>query len=204
MSFKALNREFEEVVIIDLLPEAERQSWRISEELRAHLASLGIPQFHLSCYSKKHVFEALDWCLNRLKESNFILQFTAHGNDKGIGLKATSEFVAWSELRKPLQNINKAIQGDLIVSMISCQGIEGAKIQTIEDPSDPFFGIVGPEIKIGVDEAKLVCKRFYDKLCDGIEIPYVVRDINVELNKKVLWCHSTQLHRQQDETKLDF
>jgi hypothetical protein len=197
MSFKALDREFEEVVIIDLLPEGERQSWRISEELRQHLAQLGIPQMQLSCFHKKHVFQALDWCLDRLKGSSFVLQFTAHGNDQGVGMKATSEFIKWEELREPFQKINRGLQGELVVNMIACQGIEGVGIQTLEDPLDPFFGIVGPQIKIEVSEAKTVCNQFYEKLRDGIEIPYIVRDINVSLKKDVLWCHAAQRRRQK-------
>lgn len=198
MSFKALNREFEEVVIIDLLPEVERQSWRISEELRQHLAQLGIPQMQLSCFYKKHVFQALDWCLVRLKGSSFVLQFTAHGNADGVGMKATNEFIRWDELREPFLKINRGLQGELIVNMIACQGIEGVSIQTLEDPQEPFFGIVGPQIKIEVDDAKTVCNLFYEKLRDGIEIPYIVRDINDYLKKDVLWCHAAQRRRREN------
>lgn len=202
MSFKALNREFEEVVIIDLLPETERQSWRISEELRQHLAELGIPQFQLSCYYKKHVFQALEWCLHRLKGSSFVLQFTAHGNSDGVGMKATSEFIRWDELRGPLQTINRDLDGDLVVNMIACQGIEGVRIQSLEDPQDPFFGIVGPMIKIEIEDAKTVCNRFYEKLRDGVEIPIIVHDINAEEHKDMLWCHSAQLRRRQSGASL--
>lgn len=189
-------------MIIDLLPETERQSWHISEDLRSRLAELGIPQFQLSCFYKRHVFQALDWCLSRLKESNFILQFIAHGNTDGLGLKATKEFITWSEFRDHLKKINEGLGGDLVVSMIACQDIEGVAIQEIEYPSDPFFGIVGPRIKIGVEDAKRVSKQFYEKMRDGVEVPYIVRDINAEMSQQLLWCHSAQSRRKQKDPTL--
>lgn len=198
MSFKALNREFDEVVIVDLLPKAERHSWHISEDLSKHLAKLGIPQNQLSCSSEKHVFQALDWCLDKLSSSSFILQFTAHGNNTGIAVNASKELITWEKLREPFQKLNRALQGELIVNMIACQGIEGVRIQTLEDPQDPFFGIVGPLVKIEIDDAKQVCNRFYEKLLEGIEIPYIVRDINASMKKRVIWCHSAQRRRQEN------
>src|ERR1700751_5552067 len=41
MSFRALNTDFEEVIIIDLLPEEERREYCVSEGLKSHLADLG-------------------------------------------------------------------------------------------------------------------------------------------------------------------
>ena len=61
MSFRALNREFDEVVIIDLLPPLERTQWRISEDLRDWLAVRGVDQVQVRCFTKRHVFDALDW-----------------------------------------------------------------------------------------------------------------------------------------------
>ena len=200
MSFRALNRDIEEVVIIDLLPEKERNDWRISEDLRTHLAGLGVPQFQLSCYSKKHVFEALDWCLARLKKTNFVLHFSAHGNTDGIGLKATNEFIAWSELSGGLRKINHQMNGDLIVNMIACQGIYGVKIQDLQDPHEPFFGLVGPTIKIAVDVAKVVSNNFYEKMLAGSEIPIIVGDINQAQGSSVLWCQSSQLRRSKSSS----
>jgi hypothetical protein len=57
MSFRALNTDFEEVIIIDLFPEEERRQYCVSEELKSDLANLGIRQFQLSCSNKTGVFE---------------------------------------------------------------------------------------------------------------------------------------------------
>jgi len=202
MSFRALNKDIEEVLIIDLLPEDERKAWQISDDVRIHLHSLGVPQLQMSCFYKKHVFQALDNCLARLKDANFILQFTAHGNTDGLGVKSTNEFIAWAELRDALQKINRGMNGDLIVNMIACQGIEGVKVQDLDNPEDPFFGIVGPLIKIDPSLAKTVCKRFYEKMLSAVEIPRIVADINTEQKQQVLWCHSAQLRRRKQNPSL--
>jgi hypothetical protein len=195
MSFRALDAEFEEVVIIDILPEEERCKWRISEELRSDLASLGIPQFQLSCYYKKHVFDAFEWSAKRLERTNFILHFTAHGNKDGIGLKATSEFIRWDELRDPLKSLNHAMGGNLVLNMLACKGIYGASIQALEDPNDPFFGIIGPLKDIAVSQAKRVAKLFYQKMRDAVQIPKIIQEINQVEKDEVLWCHSSQFRR---------
>jgi len=195
MSFRALDIDFEEVIIIDLLSEAERRKFQISEDLRSDLAALGIPQFHLSCYNKDHVFQALNWSADRLRTANFVLHFTAHGNKDGIGLKATNEFIPWQELRGSLQNLNKKMEGNLIVNMMACKGISGVSIQSFEDPAEPFFGIIGPVKDIDIFRAKAIGKTFYEKMLNGIQIPTIVLGINNAEGETVLWCNSSQLRR---------
>jgi hypothetical protein len=196
MSFRALNTDIEEVVIIDILPEEERKKWAVSEELRRHLATLGIPQFQLSCYTKAHVFEAFQWCARRLEKARFVLQFTAHGNKDGIGLKATGEFISWAELSASLKSLNQRMRGSLILNMVACKGIYGAGIQAIEDPDDPFFDIVGPLKNIGFVQAKRIAKIFYQEMLNAVEIPHIVMKINQAENEAVLWCRSAQLRRK--------
>jgi len=202
MSFRALKMDVEEVVIIDILPEEERKKWAISEGLRSELAALGIPQFQLSCYTKKHVFDALKWCGERLEKANFVLHFTAHGNATGIGLKATNEFIPWKELQAPLNAINQKMEGNLILNMMACQGIYGAAIQTLEDPQDPFFGIVAPLKKIEISQAKRVAKMFYEEMINATEIPHIVIKINQTENDLILWSHSSQSRRKRADSTL--
>jgi hypothetical protein len=94
------------------------------------------------------------------------------------------------------------MNGDLVVNMIACQGIYGVKIQDLEDPNDPFFGIVGPTLKIEVDVAKRVCNRFYEKMLTGTEIPNIVAEVNRDEGRDVLWCHSSQLRRRKKSADL--
>jgi len=204
MTFRALNTEFDEVVIIDLLPESERIRWRITEDLEKDLTSLRFPQYTISCASKKDVFDAFEWCVKHVKEKNFILQFTAHGNQSGIGLKATSEFIAWKELRPGLTQLNSAMSGNLILNMVACKGIYGTDIQLLEDPADPFFGIVGPLHNIEVAQAKRVSTAFYKEMVTATEIPSIVAGINKAEGSNVLWCISSQMRRQRSGQELAF
>lgn len=195
MSFRALNREFDEVVIIDLLPPHERQQWHLSEDLRDWLAERGVNQVQVSCYTKRHVFDALDWSFNRLSHKNFILHFTAHGNTQGIGLKRTNEFISWDELRKPLQRLNQALDGDLIINMTACKGFHGTQIQSLEDANKPFFGLVGPTKDIAPEAARKASEQFYDGILDGGDIPKIVQDINAAAGDQIVWCRSSQFIR---------
>jgi hypothetical protein len=204
MSFRALNTDFEEVVIIDILPEVERHQWAISEGLRSDLASLGVPQIQVSCYNKKHVFDAFKWSAKRLEKTNFILHFTAHGNETGIGLKATNEFISWQELCDPLKSLNQEMGGNLVLNMLACKGIYGASIQALEDPNDPFFGIIGPLKNIAVSQSKRVAKMFYEEMKNAVEIPNIIMKINQVEKDDVLWCHSSQLKRIRTGQELSF
>jgi hypothetical protein len=202
MIFRALNTDFEEVIIIDLLPEEERREYCVSEGLKNHLADLGIPHFQLSCSNKVGLFEALEWCANRVATAKFVLQFTAHGDKDGIWLNATNEFVPWNEFGSSLQDLNQKMKGNLVVNMLACKGIFGASIQNLENPSDPFFGIIGPLDDIEFDQAKRVAKMFYEEMRNAMDIPDIVRKINDIEGMEVLWCHSSQLRRQPSGQEL--
>jgi hypothetical protein len=196
MNFRALNTDFKEVIIIDLLPEEERRKYCVSEGLKSHLADLGIPQFQLSCSNKAGLFQALEWCANRIPTANFVLQFTAHGDKDGIWLNATNEFVPWQEFRNSLRDLNQKMKGNLVVNMLACKGIFGASIQNLDNPSDPFFGIIGPLEDIEFDQAKRVAKMFYEEMRNAKDIPKIVKKINDTEGTEVLWCHSSQLRCQ--------
>jgi len=195
MSFRILQREFDEVIIIDLLPANERRDWHLSEDLRDWLADQGIEQFQLSCYSKKHVFEALEWSITRAASASFVLHFTAHGNPSGIGLKATNELITWEELRSPLQRLNSAFGGDLLVNMTACQGFKATDIQKLEDPADPFYGLIGPTCSPSPELARRMSQAFYQGLLDGVDIPQVIQQINTSERGNVIWCRTHQHKR---------
>ena len=54
----------------------------------------------------------------------------------------------------------------------------GASIQNPENPSDPFFGIIGPLEDIEFDQAKRVAKMFYEEMRNAKDIPNIVKKIN--------------------------
>jgi hypothetical protein len=202
MSFRALKRDFDEVVIIDLLPCNERQAWHLSEDLRDWLAEQGVEQFHLSCYSKRHVFEALKWACDRASTTSFILHFTAHGNESGIGLKATKELITWAELTEPLKQLNARMNGDLVINMTACQGFKAVDIQSLDDENDPFYGLVGPTCSPDPELARRCAKQFYKGILDDGDIPKVVQAINDSEGSMVIWCRTHQYLRGSDKLSM--
>lgn len=192
MSFHALDREFDEVVIIDLLSPLERSAWRISEDLSAFFASKELPSFQLSCFEKNHVSQALAWCISRAATHSSILHIVAHGNQSGIGLKHRNELLTWDELRLPLQTLNHKMSGHLILNLTSCEGFNGTAIQDLQDLNEPFFGIIGPLAKIEFNVAKRVNEAFYQGLLNGEDIPMIVETIDTAEGGNVIWCRSSQ------------
>ena len=197
MTFRNLDKEWDEVLIIDLLSDSERKNHRISEATGHSLATNGIPQLQMNCSLKRHVFEALNLALSRTQQNSFVIHFTAHGCKRGIGNNEGLDLVTWGELRQPLAKINAAFNGDLIVNMIACEGIHGLKIDDLMDPAAPFYALIGPTCKLGYSEARKVCLKFYTKLLTTTQIPLVVKEINAEANKRILWARSSQSMRNE-------
>jgi hypothetical protein len=198
MAFRNLDREWDEVLIIDLLSDDERKQHKISESARELLARHGVHQLQMSCSLKAHVFEALNLALARAGSKSFIIQFTAHGSKFGIGNREDIAILTWEELRSPLSKINHVLNGDLIVNMIACNGIHGLKIDDLMDPASPFFALIGPTRKLRFAEAREICLKFYTKLLAQPQIPLVIKEIIEESNDATLWARSSQAIR--DET----
>ena len=131
----------------------------------------------------------------RLSRKNFVLHFTAHGNTAGIAIKSTSEFISWAELRAPLQSVNNSLSGDLIINMTACKGFHGVHIQSLEDPEEPFFGLVGPIKDIAPEAARKAGEQFYAGLLEGDDIPNIICNINKAAGEQIVWCRSSQFIR---------
>lgn len=197
MSFRNLDREWDEVLVIDLFSDAERKAHQVSETTTKLLAANGVHQLQISCSRKEHVFEALNLALARTGTRSFIIQFSAHGCSKGIGNNDGLSLVTWAELRGPLAKINQALKGDLIVNMIACEGIEGLKIDDLMDSAAPFYALLGPTRKLEFSEARDLCTNFYTKLLADCEIPRIVKEIILESGEKILWARSSQAMRNE-------
>ena len=195
MSFKELDRDLEEVIIVDLLSERERQDHEISSSIRKHLAANGINQLQLDCSTKEHVFEALRLARKRAESKSFLIHFTAHGYEDGIGNKVGMETIFWDELSQPLAEINTALNGGLILNMVACKGLHALKIDNLLVSEIPYYALVGPTKSLSFQEAGTISISFYSKLLSGIPIPTIVKEIIDEYGEVVLWTESSQARR---------
>ena len=184
----AIDVEYDLIAIVDGLPQNERVRWQLAENLADHLAAKGVQNQTARCNSRVGIEDGLAHFVKRAREgTKFAMHFICHGNADGLGLKATREFIPWQELTEDLRKINDAMEGQLTVNMSSCQGLHGVEIIS---PSDglPFFGLVGPKEKIGIETAERISKIYYDLQLDGMEVDEAVQQINKIEGRDLLCC----------------
>jgi hypothetical protein len=90
-----------------------------------------------------------------------ILHIEAHGTDDETGLVlASGEFVPWSEVKKPLTDINVTCRLNLLVVMAACNG---RGLLEIVQPTDraPMWGLIGPNRIVRAGEIEDANRAFY-------------------------------------------
>lgn len=178
-----LEVEYDLVVIIDCLPEEQKEKYKISSGLMNFLASKGIKQKTLNCSSKKAVFEAFEHLKTIAKTKKFCLHIVAHGNKNGIGIVETKELVTWNEFNVHLSLLNEKLSNTLIVNMTSCKGLNGIKANDENKRNYPFFGLIGCHRNLKTTEGKFANELFYSKLLEGKNITEIVPEIQSEFKK---------------------
>ncbi|MCG8599285.1 MAG: hypothetical protein MI807_04000 [Verrucomicrobiales bacterium] len=195
MAFRELDTEWDEVLIIDLLSNDERSQHKISTDLREFLGKNGIEQLQMNCSTNAHVDEALALALSRAKDKRFMIHFTAHGCETGIGNNDGISLVPWDTLKKPLTEINEALSGDLVINMIACKGLNALKIDDLVDPAHPYYALIGPTRDLSFEEAYRITQSFYKKLLVDAEMPRIVKEIIEEEGETIIFAQSAQARR---------
>jgi hypothetical protein len=189
---KRLDVSWDSIIIIDCLSEQEHKNWQIAEDLMQFLADKGITQQCYSCPDKKAFMQSCEHiCKECLKDLKFCLHIVAHGNKDGIEIRTTKELISWKEIESSFIKINDAMEGQLLVNMTSCKGLNAIKIAD-KINSDPFFGIIGYVDDLPVDRAKDINKLFYSKIAEGKPVDIAISEINTELGIDKLCCISAE------------
>lgn len=196
MTFKELNAEWDEVLIIDLLSAEERKEPPISADLNKLINNRGFHSRLLNCSTNNDVIRILELALDLARTKSFMLHFTAHGNEQAIGNNLEIN-LSWGDLHPHLSKINDALNGELIINMMACKGIYGLKIDDLIAPNSPYYGLIGPTRDLSPDQASDITKMFYEKLFVEMKIPKAVDKINAKYNENILWAKSSQLRRNE-------
>lgn len=186
-----LDVAYDEVFIIDSLPDDEYENWQISQELMQLLAGKGIKSQTVRCRSRESLLVTFQYLVGCAASNvKFCLHLVSHGDDTGLWMRTTAEEVIWSELRQYFAEINKSMDDQLTVNMTSCFGLHGAKVVDENSPSLPFFGLIGYSDLLEVPRCKQINSLFYSKLIDGKPINIAVKEIRSELPDDKLYCIS--------------
>jgi len=89
------------------------------------------------------------------------------------------------------------LEGNLLLNMMSCFGLNGIKINDFKKDLFPCYGVIGSANKLKIPDAKSINKKFYHKLFDGVEINAIIPEIQAEVESKtgrknVIYCITSQ------------
>ena len=190
--------ELDFVAIIDCLSDDERTKHQITSQLELDLKAKDIGHIICPCKDKATVMKFLTELLAKAKEGHkFCINFVSHGNEDCIGFKLSRESLNWDELTPLLESINVALNGTLLLNMMSCSGLNGIKMNDFKKNQFPCYGLIGSADKLKMVDAKSINKKFYYKLFDGLEINAIIPEIQAEVEKEtgrknVIYCITSQ------------
>ena len=101
-----------------------------------------------------------------------ILHISSHGNKDGL-LLTSNEIIEWIDLKKYMIPINKALNGNLILCLSSCEGFSGCKMAMTEGEI-PFLGLISHKGKPTWSDTSIGFATFYHLLAKGYSIPDAV------------------------------
>lgn len=179
-----LNVEYDLVFILDCLSQYERDKFQISEDLMNYLAGQGIEQLQAKCQNRNMVYEAFSH-MEKIAQSGlrFCLQIVSHGTEDGLWIGETNDDIFWNELRARFESLNLKLDNTLIVNMSTCKGLNGIRIVDESANEFPFFGLIGCNRDLDIDEARKTNELFYMKMLEGKDIALIIKEIQAEFQK---------------------
>lgn len=117
----------------------------------------------IDVYESRDFFTALQNIRDKITHGVYpYLHFEMHGSVEGLQL-LSGEPLAWSDLRKLIQEINIRCENNLYVSLSTCYGAEFMKLFKPLEPS-PFFGYIGPTEGVQFGDALTTYASYFKSL----------------------------------------
>jgi hypothetical protein len=193
IEYKKLDVEYVQIVILDLLSDAERTEWKITEELNAVLTGERFSTRILNLSNKQELLDSINQLTNESKEGQrFMLHFVGHGNKDCIGFKHTGELIPWCELEEPLKTLNTAADESLLLNMTTCKGLNTIKAVDHLKGDLPFFGIIGYAENLGVKPGINANKIFYLSMANGMQIQEAIDKVKKDTGDDKFHCITAQ------------
>ena len=194
---------FDFVLILDALPQTDRDALRTSQMLTDFLRMHRVESKLAQCRDSRHVLRYLRLFANMARSGErFLLHIVSHGTEGGLWLEASMERLAWSELTEPLSAINSAMNDAFVVNITSCFGASGIDIVDPEVTSDPFFGLIGSSREIDGAEAISINSEFYRSLIASEDVPSAVAAVNQAMQEEVIFARpAVELRRDAERAK---
>jgi hypothetical protein len=104
-----------------------------------------------------------------------LLHFECHGNEKGVGLYPSGDFIGWSDVLDQWRAINAASANNLIVTMAACMSFHAVLDVSILKLT-PMNILLAPAKTIGEHEVRVIFQAFFKDL-------FATRDIDASYKK---------------------
>jgi len=197
-----LEVEYDVVAVVDFLPQADRDSWRLSQQLRRYIEKQRYAVKPIDCDSRKEFLLALQWLAAKSKDGfKFLLHLVGHGDAGGLCMP-DNKLATWQHISGFLRKIEKDSIAHSVLNMTCCWGLHGIKIVNFLDLDECFFGVVGPATEISPREGYKINTKFYAKLSAGTPINRIIHEVNQEFGRELLFCITAagykRLKAQQD------
>ncbi|MBY3363758.1 hypothetical protein [Rhizobium laguerreae] len=159
------------VIWITSLSEEEYSvTRRIHDDLLPYLLSQGIIFEELEPQSGAELLQQLDdLAVDATNGVRPIIHIDTHGNEQGLGIKATNEMVPWEAIVDRFKKINIATENNLCVISLACFGFHVIEPISITDTT-PFYIVAGSQQKVYEDYIESVTVDFYKYMFDNNDI----------------------------------
>ncbi len=188
----ALDAEFDFVAVIDFLPETDRNTYQLAQKLIKFLAKNRIEQNCLTCTTRLGFLAALRWLeLESKNGKRFFIQFIGHGETTGLNMPDDT-MVTWRVISSYLGRIHKDTIAHSVLNMTCCWGLNAIKLADHLSLDTCFFGVLGPAIPITFHQGYKMNTKIYKKLIAGIPINQIIREVNNEFGRQILYGMTAQ------------
>ena len=142
------------------------------ELLMKALELAGIPSEHKLAVNSE-AFNAsftvgLQESLSQPNASPPLLHISAHGSKEGIQL-TSGQLINWDKLRDIIMPINKALDGNLVLCMSSCQGFSACRM-AMREGELPFSAVIGHSGDPSWSDTAVAYVTFYHLLVKGYNV----------------------------------
>lgn len=151
------------------------------EMLSQALSLAGIPSSHKLVVNSEAFSVSLTVGLQEhLKRADAlppILHISAHGSKAGIQL-TSREVLGWDRLRDLIMPINRALKGNLILCMSSCEDFSACRM-AMTAGDIPFLGIIGHPGRPTWSDTAIAFASFYHLLAKGSYVQDAVNAMRI-------------------------
>jgi hypothetical protein len=162
MQVTPLDADLDGVAIIDGLSAAERLRYQDTTKLTNAIHNIEPdyvgPQFE--CANSRDYNDALTDLTTRARSGqSYFVHYECHGSPDGI--KMGTDIIEWKDQVDFLVKLNQAMHGQLVVDLMACNGIYATTMTGLSTHPAPFYAIIGPAYRVGMNCASVISVAFY-------------------------------------------